>query len=73
MAKKVVDPDAIPPNKKMLIGAIVLVAIGLAWSVYNFNPGGALRAETEAEKKERKEAEQAEKDKLKHAKKGGGH
>jgi hypothetical protein len=74
MAKKNVEAGP-PPNKNMLIAAIVLMVLGSLWAVYELNPGGALRAETEKEKKEREEEKKKEDEKKRHAgkKKTGGH
>lgn len=55
MAEKKPDPNAIPPNKNTLIFAVVLIVVGTAWSLYEFNPGQMLRQSTEAEIKEIKE------------------
>ena len=56
------DPNAIPPNNKHLIAGAVLILLGSAWSLYEYNPGGMLRARTESEIKEEKEEAQLKKD-----------
>jgi hypothetical protein len=60
---KKLDPNRQLPSRNKLIVGIVLILIGLVWGVYELNPGGALRAETEAEARERKDAAQLEKEK----------
>jgi len=65
------------PNTKMAMGAIVLILVGMGWSLYTANPGGMLRAKTKEEivreKEEKKEAEMKARDeeRAKH-KRGGG-
>lgn len=44
------------PNTTMAVIAIVLLVGGLGWSIYQANPGEALRAPTDAEIKAKKEA-----------------
>lgn len=56
MADKKNDPHAIKPNNKLPFIAGGMILFALAWLVYGINPGGALRKETEDEKKERLEA-----------------
>lgn len=48
------------PNTTMAIIAIVLLVGGLGWTIYQANPGEALRAPTEDEIKAKKEAAQEE-------------
>ena len=53
MAEKKPDPHAPKVNNKLPLYGGILMAIGFAWSVYEFNPGHVIRAETAEEKKDR--------------------
>lgn len=55
------------PNTTLAIVAIVLIALGLGWTLYQANPGGMLRAKTEDEIKEEKEAIKEEEHKKREA------
>ncbi|MFH0939979.1 MAG: hypothetical protein V1899_11975 [Planctomycetota bacterium] len=55
MAKRKPDPN-IKPQSKLLIISIVLLVVGILWSIYELNPFGAIRSLTEHEKKELQEA-----------------
>jgi uncharacterized protein HemX len=54
-------------NKLLVIGG-VMIALGLAWGAYEFNPGGMLREKTKDEKKADKDAVQLEMEKARAAK-----
>jgi len=54
MAERKPDPNAKPKQNFLIIGA-VLLAVGLLWTVYEWNPGEMIRPLTDAEKKAAKD------------------
>ncbi len=58
--KRKQDSHASAPSGKMLLISALLIGVGGLWFVYELNPFGMMRGETEAETKERKDREKEE-------------